>query len=133
MLYEDLSQQVIGCAMLVHRLLGPGFLESVYQNALAHELKLAGLEVRAEARIRVIYRDIVVGEFVADLLINDVLLIENKAVRKLAPAHEVQLVNYLTATRRDVGLLLNFGGPSLEFKRKIRLYRSRSSADEQSC
>jgi GxxExxY protein len=119
----DLAGQVIGLAMKVHSTLGPGFLESVYQNALAYELRKAGLEIETEIRLKVRYEGIVVGEFDADMLVNKALIIENKAVLSLVIAHEVQLVNYLVATGIDEGLLLNFGAPHLEFKKKHRIYR----------
>ena len=124
---EELTGRIIGCAMEVHRTLGNGFLESVYQNALAHELKKEGLDVECEVPLRVIYDGVVVGEFAADMLVNGKVIVENKAVQRLCSAHEVQLVNYLTATGVDVGLLLNFGAPELEFKRKYRLYEKGSS------
>lgn len=120
----DLAGQVIGLAMKVHSKLGPGFLESVYQNALAYELNRAGLLVETEVRLKVKYEDVIVGDFNVDMLINKSLLIENKAVAALAIAHEVQVVNYLTATGMDEGLLLNFGAPRLEFKKKFRQSRS---------
>lgn len=122
----QLTERVIGCAMAVHRGLGPGFLESVYQNALAHELAKAGLAHECGKRITVRYDGVPVGEFVADIAIENRLLIENKAVASLLPVHEVQLVNYLTATRIEIGLLLNFGAQRLEFKRKTRTYRPKS-------
>jgi len=120
--YQEITQQIIGSAMKVHRTLGPGFLESVYQNALALELRKAGLGVECEKRIRVIYDGAVVGEFSADMLVEQCVLVENKAVHALVRAHEVQLVNYLTATEVEIGLLLNFGGTRLEFRRKTRTY-----------
>ena len=113
--------------MKVHRTMGNGFLESVYQNALAHELKKEGLDVECEVPLRVIYDGVVVGEFAADMLVIGKVIVENKAVQRLCSAHEVQLVNYLTATGVDVGLLLNFGAPELEVKRKYRLYEKGSS------
>jgi GxxExxY protein len=116
-----LTGTVIGCAMRVHSTLGPGFLESVYQNALVHELRKAGLACETGVAIPVFYDGVVVGTFVADIVVNQSLIIENKAVAALVAAHEVQLVNYLVATRRDIGLLLNFGSPRLEFKKKFRL------------
>ena len=119
----DLAGQIIGCAMKVHSALGPGFLESVYQNALVHELRKAGLAVETEVRLEVRYDGVVVGTFDADVLVNKVLLVENKAVQVLATAHEVQLVNYLAATGLDEGLMLNFGAARLEFKKKFRLYQ----------
>ncbi len=120
----DLAGQAIGCAMKVHSALGPGFLESVYQNALVHELRQAGLTVETGVRLEVRYDGVVVGAFAADILVSKALLIENKAALALSPAHEVQLVNYLTATGLDEGLLLNFGAARLEFKKKFRVYQS---------
>jgi GxxExxY protein len=115
-----LTEKVIGFAMKVHRGLGPGFLESVYLNALVHELRRAGLSAEVGQRITVRYENIIAGEFIADLIVNEFLLCELKAISSLSKADEVQLVNYLTATNRDFGLLLNLGAPSLQFKRKYR-------------
>ena len=106
--------------MKVHRALGPGFLESVYLNALVHELRRAGLSAEVAQRITVRYENVIVGDFVADLIINEDLICELKAISSLSKADEVQLVNYLTATNRDFGLLFNFGSASLQFKRKHR-------------
>src|SRR2546423_8092733 len=97
MLHGTLTEKIIGCAMKVHRTLGPGFLESVYQNALLHELSVSGLVAEQGKRIQVFYDEVLVGDFIADILVEGRILIENKAVRALAAAHEVQLVNYLTA------------------------------------
>ncbi len=105
----DLCGQVIGVAMKVHSTLGPGFLESVYQNALIWELRKAGLRSEAEKPISVHYDGQLVGAFTADVLVDDAVIVELKAVQTLAKAHEVQLVNYLVATGFDEGLLLNFG------------------------
>jgi len=126
--HEKLTEAIIGCAMKVHRTLGPGFLESVYQKALAHELRKAGLEVECGRAIQVTYDGVSVGDFVADMLVAKTVMIENKAAQALHPAHEVQLVNYLAATGVDIGLLLNFGAEKLEFKRKHRTYRPRQTA-----
>ena len=117
---HTLTGKVIGLAMKVHRTLGPGFLESVYLYALVHELRRAGMSAEVAQRITVRYENVIVGDFVADLVVNDSLLCELKAINSLSKAEEVQLVNYLVATNRDVGLLLNFGGQSLQFKRKHR-------------
>jgi len=117
----DLCGQVIGAAMKVHSILGPGFLESVYQNALVLELQKSGFKVDARRSITVHYDGQVVGVFTADLLVNDSLILELKANQVLAKPHEVQLVNYLVATGIDEGLLLNFGAQRLEYKRKFRL------------
>ncbi len=125
--HEELTQRIIGCAMTVHRILGAGFLESVYQNALAHELRKSGLDVECEKKIKVGYDGVVVGDFSADMLVESSVLIENKAVQTLSLAHEVQLVNYLTATGIDVGLLLNFGSQRMEFRRKSRVYQKQQT------
>ena len=115
----DLAGQVIGLAMKVHSAFGPGFLESVYQNALAYELVGAGYKVELEKDITVKYRGQVVGKFAADMFINGWLVVENKAILMLTKAHEVQLVNYLMATELDEGLLLNFGAARLEYKKNF--------------
>jgi GxxExxY protein len=120
--HELLTGRIIGCAMRVHRTLGPGFLESVYRSALAWELGRQSHAVECERRLQVRYREAVVGQFVADMIVDGIVLIEVKAVRTLAPAHEAQIVNYLTATGVDVGLLLNFGSGRMQFRRKSRVY-----------
>jgi GxxExxY protein len=124
----DLSGQVIGLAMKVHSTLGPGFLESVYQNALVWESRKSGFTSQAQKPISVRYDGQVVGAFAADLLVNDSVIVEVKAIQALAKAHEVQLVNSLTATGLDEGLLLNFGGERLEFRKKFRLPRPESAS-----
>ena len=128
---HELTEKVIGFAMKVHRTLGPGFLESVYLNAFVHELRRAGLSAEVAQRITVRYENIIAGDFIADLIVNDVLLCEIKAISSLSKADEVQVVNYLTATNRDFGLLLNFGSPSLQFKRKYRRATSATDIDLQ--
>ena len=116
-----LTEQVIGCAMKVHGALGPGFLESVYLNAFAYELRRSGLTVEIAQHIKVRYENVIVGDFVADLVIDDHLICELKATTGLTKPDEFQLVNYLVATNRDYGLLINFGTTGLQFKRKHRL------------
>ena len=128
---HELTEKVIGLAMKVHRTLGPGFLESVYLNALVHELRRVGLSAEVAQRITVRYENIIAGDFIADLIVDEVLLCELKAIGSLSKADEVQLVNYLTATNRDFGLLLNFGAQSLQFKRKYRRSASASDVDLQ--
>lgn len=118
---DQLTKTIIGCAFRVHNTLGAGFLEQVYENALRIELVAEGLRVVQQAPIAVHYRGQVVGNYYADLWVEDRVIVELKAVRTLTKAHEVQLVNYLTATGVDVGLLLNFG-PSVQVKRKFREY-----------
>jgi GxxExxY protein len=109
--------------MTVHNNLGAGFLESVYQNALIVELRRSGISVECEKRIQVIYEGVLVGDYTADMIVEGLVIIENKAVSKLLVIHEVQLVNYLAATGLEAGLLLDFGRERLEFKRKNLTYR----------
>jgi GxxExxY protein len=116
--YQDLSEKIIGSAYHVHKELGHGFVEKVYKNALAIELGEAGLRCSCEVPPRVLYHGKIVGEYCADLIIEDKIIVEAKAVSKLDPAHEVQLVNYLKATGLNVGLLINFGR-SVEVKRRV--------------
>lgn len=123
---KQLTEIVIGCAFRVHNTLGHGFLEKVYKNALRIELVLAGLHVAQEVPLQVRYRDQIVGDYFVDLLVEGCLILEIKAVRKLAIEHEVQLVNYLTATGIDDGLLINFG-PSVEIRHKYRVYRPKAN------
>jgi GxxExxY protein len=126
----DLCGQIIGLAMKAHSALGPGFLESVYQNALIWELRKGGLQSEAQKPISVKYDGQIVGAFAADLLVNDSVIVEVKAIQTLAKPHEIQLVNYLTATGLNEGLLLNFGADRLEFKKKFRLPKADSAASE---
>lgn len=123
---EDLTQAIIGCAMTVHRTLGPGFLESVYQNALLIELTRAGLHTECNSRIPVYYCGEAVGDFVADILVQRSIILELKAVSEIHPAHEAQLVNYLKATGLEIGLVLNFGASKLGIKRKYKTYKPKS-------
>jgi GxxExxY protein len=113
-----MTSQIIQCAYKVHQTLGFGFLENVYQNALVIELEKKGLKVIKEALIKVLYAGQIVGEYAADILVEDKIILELKSVKELHPAHEAQLVNYLKATGLEVGLLFNFGD-RVEIKRKI--------------
>jgi GxxExxY protein len=118
---NELTEKIIGCAYAVHNTLGAGFLEKVYENALGIELEEAGLRVAQQQPIPVHYRGQLVGDFFADLTVEGRVIIELKAVQNLAKEHEVQLVNYLSATGIDDGLLINFAS-SVEVKRKFRQY-----------
>lgn len=122
MLDDALTASVIGSAFKVHRSLGSGFRETVYENALKIELERLGFFVQQQEPIKVKYEGQVVGDFFADLLVNKCLIVEVKATQTLVKANEVQLVNYLTATGIDTGLLINFG-PSVQVKRKVREYK----------
>src|ERR1041385_8965547 len=103
MTLDEIRQTIIGCAFTVHKKLGMGFVEKVYGNALQIELERAGLNVRPQAQINVYYDDAIVGEFFADLLVEEQVIVELKAVQILKEEHEVQLVNYLAATGLDNG------------------------------
>ncbi len=129
MIDDDLTQKIIGCAYRVHNVLGPGFLEKVYENALRIELEKQGLRVRQQEPISVTYDGHIVGEYYADLWVDERVIVELKAAQTLVTAHEVQLVNYLTATSIDIGLLMNFG-PSVQVKRKFREYKPRGSRQD---
>lgn len=122
MTIDDLTEKAIGCAYRVHNEMGPGFLEKVYENALLIELSEAGLSVKQQHPISVLYHGQVVGDYFADLLVEDRLVVELKAILGLAKEHEVQLVHYLTATGVENGLLIKFG-PSVQVKRKFRQYK----------
>ena len=118
--YKDITEKIIGCSYTVYNKMGYGFVESVYEKCLLIELRKAGLKAQAQVPIVVRYDDEVVGEFVADIVVEDTIILELKSVRQIAQAHEVQLVNYLVATGKPVGLLLNFAEEKVEVKRKVR-------------
>ncbi len=115
--HTEITDKIIAAFYKVYNTLGYGFLEKVYENALAIELCKQGTEVRAQAPIKVFYESEVVGEYFADLAIANAVIVELKAAKTLADEHEAQLLNYLKATPYEVGLLLNFG-PQPQFKRK---------------
>ena len=117
---KELTEKIIGCAYQVYNKMGFGFLESVYENCLMVELNKAGLQAEQQKAVNVYYNGELVGEFRADIIIEETIILELKSVRQIIAAHEVQLVNYLVATGKPVGLLLNFGEQKLEVKRKIK-------------
>jgi len=118
--FEELTEGIIGCAYTVYNKMGFGYLESVYEKCLMIELRKAGLHAESQKGITVYYDGEVVGEFFADVVVDDTVIVELKSARQLAKAHEVQLVNYLVGTGKPVGLLLNFGPEKVEVKRKVR-------------
>jgi len=118
--YKDVTETIIGCAYRVYNKMGFGFLENVYEKCLLIELRKAGLNTESQKSITVYYDDEIVGEFVADIIVNDMIILKLKSVRRVIKAHEVQLVNYLVATGKPVGLILNFGERKVEVKRKIK-------------
>ena len=119
LLYEELSNEVVGAFFSVHNELGPGLLESCYHNALFYELKSQGLNVFYNAPLNVFYKGQSVGEFYADLVVNNKVIIELKSVRSLLPAHEAQLLNYLHISKCRVGYLVNFQGNRAVWKRFV--------------
>jgi GxxExxY protein len=120
---EELITNVMDYAMNVRKQLVPGYEEKVYRNALLIEIRKHGIECEAEVPFSVLYDGISVGDYKADIIVEKRLVLELKAVEALQKVHEVQLVNYLTATGIDDGLLINFGSQKIEFKRKFRIYR----------
>lgn len=120
MKYSEITEKIIGCAYIVYNKMGYGFLELVYEKCLLIELRKAGLKAESQQAITVYYENQIVGDFVADIIVEDSVILELKSVRRLAKVHEAQLVNYLVATGKEVGLLLNFGEQKVEVKRKVK-------------
>jgi len=115
--HEQLTQKIIGCAFEVINELGAGFLESVYENAMLIALKEKGIHAQNQVPVRVMYRQQCVGNFCVDVFVEEKVLIELKAVKSITPEHKAQIINYLNATGIEVGLLINFGNPKLEYRR----------------
>ena len=120
LLYKELTFAVIGAAMEVHRILGPGFLEAVYQVALERELTLRDIPFEKQVKLPVSYKDVLIGEYIADFMIDGKLIVEIKAVSNFNSQHQAQAMHYLAATGLRLALLLNFGTGSLEHRRVIR-------------
>ena len=118
MLHEELSGKILKAFFVVYNNLGHGFLEKVYENALMIELRKRGMNVEQQRRIDVFYDGYEVGEYYADILVNDSIILELKAAEVIAPEHEAQLINYLKAIEIELGFLLNFG-PKPQFLRRI--------------
>jgi GxxExxY protein len=116
---NDITYAINGAVFEVNRVLGPGFLEKVYENALLIELRGKGLKAQNQAQIKVVYKGLTVGEYIADILVEDKVIIEIKSVEKLEKIHEAQLLNYLKATGVRVGLLVNFRHSKAEVKRLV--------------
>lgn len=128
MRYEDITKEILGCAFEVINELGAGFLESVYERAMLVALKQKGFDVKNQVPLAVMFRGNCVGEFIVDILVEEKVIVELKAVKMLSPEHQAQVINYLQATGIEVGLLINFGGPRLEYH---RLTRTKHSGSEQ--
>jgi len=119
---DDLTSKIIGCAYQVSNTLGSGFVEKVYENALCHELSLVGLSINQQQGLQVFYKNILVGEYIADIIVNDLIILELKAVKALDIIHQAQCMNYLKATNMSVCLLINFGNPKIEIKRIVNQF-----------
>jgi GxxExxY protein len=128
----ELSRKVIGCAMSVHRLLGCGFLESNYENALAIELRRRDVRFANQVPLTVYYLNEPVGRYVADMIVEQQLLLELKALNSIDTRCEAQMINYLKASGIPVGLILNFGTPSLQIKRKVQSRKQSSPTHSHS-
>ncbi len=120
-MHDELTGLIIGCAYTVYNKMGFGYLESVYEKCLLIELNKAGLRADNQVPITVQYDNETVGEFYADILVAGEIIIELKSIRQLSRIHEIQLVNYLVATEKDIGLLINFADQKVEVKRKYRI------------
>ena len=116
---QELTYRIRGCVYEVFRCLGAGFLEKVYEKALLHELAAQGIRAQSQVPLVVRYKDAIVGEYFVDMLIEDRILVELKAVNEMSPVHEAQLINYLRASNRRVGLLVNVCHPKAIVKRFI--------------
>ena len=119
-LYKELTEALIGAAMGVHKTLGGGFLEAIYQKALAYEMRLRKIPFEEQVRMAVYYKGELMGDYVADFLVDGKVVVEIKATAGLSSAHIAQTLHYLAATGNKVGMLLNFGGKSLEYRRLVK-------------
>jgi GxxExxY protein len=117
--HSAITEQIIGAAFEVYRVLGYGFLEKVYQRAMQVELQLRGMKAELEPKLKVQFKGVVVGDYAADLLVEDVVIVELKTVPSYNPADEAQLINELKGTGIRVGLLINFGRQKVEFERRV--------------
>lgn len=129
-IYTATTEIIIGCAYKVHNDMGFGFLESVYEKCMLLELEKHQLKAETQKPINVYYQGECVGDFIADIIVDDSIIVELKSVRSLTKAHEVQLVNYLKATNIQVGLLINFGEHGVEIKRRIMTRNAIAGGDE---
>lgn len=128
---SELTEKIIGCAFRIYNKMGFGFSESVYERCMLIELRRCGLSVDSQIGLHVRYEGEIVGDFIVDLLVEGEVIVELKSVKSLVIAHEAQLVNYLVATGKDFGLLINFGESRVEVKRKHRIYKKRTDPEEE--
>jgi GxxExxY protein len=118
--HEEITKAIIGCAFEVINELGAGFLESVYERSLLLALRQKGLSAIVQHPVKVMFRNECVGDFYADIFVEEKVIVELKAVKAIVPEHHAQIINYLNATGIEVGLLINFGNAKLEYKRFTR-------------
>ena len=119
LLYKDLTYKIIGTAMEVHNVLGPGYLEAVYQKVMADEFDLRKIDYEEQVNLQVDYKGNIIGEYRADNLVDEKVVVEIKAIKRISEIQEAQLFNYLKGTGYKIGLLINFGAMSLEHKRRV--------------
>ena len=127
---DQLTYAINGAVFEVNRILGPGFLEKVYENALLVELKHNGIEAQAQAPIRVTYKEAIVGDYIADILVDDRVIVDLKTVERIERIHEAQLLNYLKAIGIKVGLLVNFKTTKAEIKRLVLDYPEKGAIEK---
>ena len=120
MQHSEITEKIIACAYKVYNKMGYGFLESVYEKCMLIELAETDLNVETQKPLKVLYKGRAVGDFVADMVVDDTVIVELKSVSKIIKAHEIQLVNYLVTTNKPVGLILNFAKDKVEVKRKVK-------------
>jgi GxxExxY protein len=120
-MHESLTEKIIGCCFNVYNKLGFGYLESVYEKSLLIELRKADIYAETQKAIKVKYDNVIVGDFIADIIAEHEIVLELKSIRQLSKIHEMQLVNYLVSTGMDIGLLINFGEERVEVKRKLKI------------
>ncbi len=129
LLHNELTREIIGSAMEVHKTLGCGFLESVYEEALAIELDIRKVPYERQKGIDVVYKGLVAKQFICDLLVGEKVMVELKALKSISNVEEAQILNYMKATGLEIGLLINFGEQSLKYKRFILQKQPRINAD----
>lgn len=119
---NEITEKIIGCAYMVSNVLGVGFLEKVYENALVFELKRLNLKVEQQKPVKVLYKNVIVGDYYADLVVENLVIVELKATKRIEDIHLAQCLYYLKATGLSLGLIINFGKPKVEIKRVVRNY-----------
>ncbi len=117
---ENVAKEIIDSAFTVHKYLGFGFLEKVYENALVHELEIRGIGVKQQVHITIYYKDVEAGNYIADLVVEENILLELKCCKEISSVHKAQTLNYLKATRKKLGFIINFANPRIEIKRLVK-------------